>query len=78
LHRVVQFYRWLRADILVNNAGISAFDDLSDRRLLEQQLAVNLFGPYDVTQAFLPLLMGTWLRRHDEYDKTGSKNCCCA
>src|ERR1035438_8047120 len=22
----------------------------------EQQLAVNLFGPYDVTQAFLPLL----------------------
>jgi NAD(P)-dependent dehydrogenase (short-subunit alcohol dehydrogenase family) len=43
-------------DILINNAGISLFDDLSDRRLLEQQLAVNLFGPYDVTQAFLPLL----------------------
>ncbi len=43
-------------DILLNNAGVSPFDDLSDRRVLEQQLAVNLFGPYDVTQAFLPLL----------------------
>jgi NAD(P)-dependent dehydrogenase (short-subunit alcohol dehydrogenase family) len=43
-------------DILINNAGASPFDDLSDRRVLEQQLAVNLFGPYDVTQAFLPLL----------------------
>jgi len=43
-------------DILINNAGVSPFDDLSDRRVLEQQLAVNLFGPYDVTKAFLPLL----------------------
>jgi NAD(P)-dependent dehydrogenase (short-subunit alcohol dehydrogenase family) len=43
-------------DILINNAGVSPFDDLSDRRVLEQQIAVNLFGPYDVTQAFLPLL----------------------
>jgi len=43
-------------DILINNAGVSPFDDLSDRRVLEQQLAINLFGPYDVTQAFLPLL----------------------
>ena len=43
-------------DILINNAGVSPFDDLSDRRVIEQQLAVNLFGPYDVTQAFLPLL----------------------
>ncbi len=43
-------------DILINNAGVSPFDDLSVRRVLEQQLAVNLFGPYDVTQAFLPLL----------------------
>jgi NAD(P)-dependent dehydrogenase (short-subunit alcohol dehydrogenase family) len=43
-------------DILINNAGVSPFDDLSDRRVLEEQLAVNLFGPYDVTQAFLPLL----------------------
>ncbi|TKB37269.1 MAG: SDR family NAD(P)-dependent oxidoreductase, partial [Mesorhizobium sp.] len=36
-------------DILINNAGVSPFDDLSDRRVLEQQLAVNLFGSYDVT-----------------------------
>ena len=43
-------------DILINNAGIALYDDLSDRFILEQQLAVNLFGAYDVTQAFLPLL----------------------
>ena len=43
-------------DILVNNAGVALYDDLSDRAALEQQLAVNLFGTYSVTQAFLPLL----------------------
>jgi NAD(P)-dependent dehydrogenase (short-subunit alcohol dehydrogenase family) len=43
-------------DILVNNAGISLQDDLSDRAALERLLAVNLFGTYDVTQAFLPVL----------------------
>jgi NADPH:quinone reductase-like Zn-dependent oxidoreductase len=43
-------------DILINNAGISVFDDLSDRAALERHLAVNLFGTYGVTQAFLPLL----------------------
>jgi NAD(P)-dependent dehydrogenase (short-subunit alcohol dehydrogenase family) len=43
-------------DVLVNNAGIALFDDLSDRAVLEQHLAVNLFGPYEVTQAFLPAL----------------------
>jgi NAD(P)-dependent dehydrogenase (short-subunit alcohol dehydrogenase family) len=43
-------------DVLINNAGVSPLDDLRDRRVLEQQFAVNLFGPYDVTQAFLPLL----------------------
>jgi NAD(P)-dependent dehydrogenase (short-subunit alcohol dehydrogenase family) len=43
-------------DILVNNAGVAMYDDLSDRALLEQHLAVNLFGTYVVTQAFLPLL----------------------
>jgi len=57
---------WLRAvpeyqsagslDILINNAGIARYDDLSDRAVLEQHLAVNLFGTYGVTQAFLPLL----------------------
>src|ERR1700731_3791479 len=43
-------------DILINNAGLALFDDLSDRAALERHLAVNLFGSYDVTQAFLPLL----------------------
>ena len=43
-------------DILINNAGLALYDDLSDRAVLEQSLAVNLFGPYGVTQAFLPLL----------------------
>jgi NAD(P)-dependent dehydrogenase (short-subunit alcohol dehydrogenase family) len=41
-------------DILINNAGVSLIDDLSDRAAIEQHLAVNLFGPYGVTQAFLP------------------------
>jgi NAD(P)-dependent dehydrogenase (short-subunit alcohol dehydrogenase family) len=43
-------------DILVNNAGISLQNGLSDRAALERLLAVNLFGTYDVTQAFLPVL----------------------
>jgi NAD(P)-dependent dehydrogenase (short-subunit alcohol dehydrogenase family) len=43
-------------DILINNAGIALNDDLSDRDVLERHLAVNLFGPYAVTRAFLPQL----------------------
>jgi NAD(P)-dependent dehydrogenase (short-subunit alcohol dehydrogenase family) len=43
-------------DILINNAGVGLYDDLSDRAAIERHLAVNLFGTYDVTQAFLPLL----------------------
>ena len=43
-------------DILINNAGIALYDDLGDRAALEQHLAVNLYGTYGVTQAFLPLL----------------------
>jgi NAD(P)-dependent dehydrogenase (short-subunit alcohol dehydrogenase family) len=43
-------------DLLINNAGVALYDDLSDRAALEQHLAVNLFGTYGVTQAFLPLL----------------------
>jgi NAD(P)-dependent dehydrogenase (short-subunit alcohol dehydrogenase family) len=43
-------------DILINNAGLALYDDLSDRAAIEQSLAVNLFGTYGVTQAFLPLL----------------------
>ncbi|MFD4549181.1 SDR family NAD(P)-dependent oxidoreductase [Streptomyces sp. NPDC058466] len=44
-------------DVLVNNAGIALYDDLNDRSVLERHLAVNLFGTYDVTRAFLPLLL---------------------
>ena len=43
-------------DFLINNAGLALYDDLSDRTALERHLAVNLFGTYSVTQAFLPLL----------------------
>ena len=43
-------------DILINNAGLALYDDLTDRAPLEQHLAVNLYGTYGVTQAFLPLL----------------------
>jgi NAD(P)-dependent dehydrogenase (short-subunit alcohol dehydrogenase family) len=35
---------------------VGLYDDLSDRAAIERHLAVNLFGTYDVTQAFLPLL----------------------
>jgi NAD(P)-dependent dehydrogenase (short-subunit alcohol dehydrogenase family) len=44
-------------DALINNAGIWLFDDLTDRAALERHLAVNFFGTYAVTQAFLPLLV---------------------
>jgi NAD(P)-dependent dehydrogenase (short-subunit alcohol dehydrogenase family) len=43
-------------DILINNAGLALFDDLSDRAAIERHLAVNLFGAYGVTRAFLPSL----------------------
>jgi len=43
-------------DILINNAGLALHDDLNEREMLERHLAVNLFGTYGVTQAFLPLL----------------------
>jgi NAD(P)-dependent dehydrogenase (short-subunit alcohol dehydrogenase family) len=43
-------------DILINNAGVSVPDDLSDRATFEQHLAVNLFGTWGVTEAFVPSL----------------------
>lgn len=43
-------------DLLINNAGIALGDELGDLRLLEQHLAVNLYGPLNVTRAFIPLL----------------------
>src|SRR4030095_12910606 len=42
-------------DILITTAGLALSDDLSDRAVIEQHLAVNLFGTYGMTQAFLPL-----------------------
>ncbi|HKC28923.1 MAG TPA: SDR family NAD(P)-dependent oxidoreductase [Jatrophihabitans sp.] len=44
-------------DILINNAGLGLYADFSDRAALERHLAVNLFGPYDITHAFLPRLI---------------------
>jgi NAD(P)-dependent dehydrogenase (short-subunit alcohol dehydrogenase family) len=46
-------------DILINNAGVAFYDDLSDRAMLERHLAVNFFGIYGMTQAFLPSLTRT-------------------
>jgi NAD(P)-dependent dehydrogenase (short-subunit alcohol dehydrogenase family) len=43
-------------DVLVNNAGIALFEDLSNIDLIEQHLAVNLFGPLRLSRAFLPQL----------------------
>jgi NAD(P)-dependent dehydrogenase (short-subunit alcohol dehydrogenase family) len=43
-------------DVLINNAGVAIYDDLSNSDVIEQHLAVNLFGPFNVTRAFLPLL----------------------
>ena len=41
-------------DMLINNAGIALTDDLTDPAAFERHLAVNLFGTFAVTQAFLP------------------------
>ncbi|HET9000448.1 MAG TPA: SDR family NAD(P)-dependent oxidoreductase [bacterium] len=43
-------------DILINNAGVAIYDDLSNPDVIAQHLAVNLFGVFNVTRAFLPLL----------------------
>lgn len=43
-------------DVLINNAGIAIYDDLSKPEIIQQHLAVNLFGPLNVTRAFLPQL----------------------
>ncbi|MGH9405461.1 MAG: SDR family NAD(P)-dependent oxidoreductase [Terriglobia bacterium] len=43
-------------DVLINNAGIAIYDDLSKPEVIEQHLAVNLFGPLNLTRACLPLL----------------------
>ena len=43
-------------DVLVNNSGIAPYDDLSDPAVIEQTLAVNFFGMYKFSRAFLPML----------------------
>jgi len=44
-------------DVLINNAGVAPYDDLTDRSTVEEAMAVNFFGPYAMTQAFLPQLV---------------------
>jgi NAD(P)-dependent dehydrogenase (short-subunit alcohol dehydrogenase family) len=47
-------------DILINNAGIYPDEGINiltiDRKLLDQAMQTNTFGPIRTTQAFLPLL----------------------
>jgi NAD(P)-dependent dehydrogenase (short-subunit alcohol dehydrogenase family) len=43
-------------DVVINNAGIAKYDDLSNLDVIEQHLAVNLFGSLNVSRATLPLL----------------------
>jgi NAD(P)-dependent dehydrogenase (short-subunit alcohol dehydrogenase family) len=43
-------------DVLINNAGIALYDDLSKPEVIDQHFAVNLFGPLNVSRAFLPQL----------------------
>jgi len=43
-------------DVLINNAGIALYDDLSDFDVIEQHLAVNLFGSLKMSRVFLPKL----------------------
>ena len=43
-------------DVLINNSGIALYDDLSNPDVIERHLAVNFFGMYNVSRAFLPLL----------------------
>jgi len=43
-------------DVLINNAGIALGGDLGEPQLIERHLAVNLYGPLNLTLAFRPLL----------------------
>ena len=43
-------------DVLINNAGVSVPDALTDRIAVEQHLAVNLYGTWDMIDAFMPSL----------------------
>jgi NAD(P)-dependent dehydrogenase (short-subunit alcohol dehydrogenase family) len=43
-------------DVVINNSAIAPYDDLSNLDVIEQALAVNFFGMYKVSRAFLPML----------------------
>jgi len=43
-------------DVLINNAGMAAYDDLTNPEVVEQHLAVNLFGPLRMANAFALML----------------------
>ena len=43
-------------DLLINNAGVAIYDDLTNPDVIEQHLAVNVIGGFNVTNALLPLL----------------------
>lgn len=43
-------------DLLINNAGYAGYDDLSDRGVIDQHLAINLFGTRAMIDAFTPAL----------------------
>src|ERR1035437_1983165 len=51
-------------DVLINNAGIALHDDLSNSGAIEQSLAVNLFGPFNMTQSLRALLAGQGVTVH--------------
>jgi NAD(P)-dependent dehydrogenase (short-subunit alcohol dehydrogenase family) len=60
-------------DILINNAGVFFFDDLGDCSALERHLAVNLYGVYDVTRAFLPALTRSRGGHRDHLVRRGAR-----
>ncbi len=50
--------RFGRIDVLVNNAGVSVkgFFEETTPQAVDQQLATNLLGPFNVTRAVLPVM----------------------
>jgi NAD(P)-dependent dehydrogenase (short-subunit alcohol dehydrogenase family) len=51
-------------DVLVNNAGIWLYDDLSDRAMLKEHLAVNLFGTWGIEDRRVAALSAAAWGRH--------------
>jgi NAD(P)-dependent dehydrogenase (short-subunit alcohol dehydrogenase family) len=43
-------------DVLINNAGVAVYEGLSGMKSITHHMAVNVFGTFGVTQAFLPHL----------------------